>query len=217
MCGIIAAMLSLAIFFASPAMAQEASLQLLESTVTTSKHPVSLWSMWSAKDAAYKKAHPWTKVWAAECKRTGIPCTEKAWKHLKSGTLLTVPAPQVVVAVSPEVAHPEAIALAPIPNTNGLYALVLNGEPVVTEAERIVRAENMRLTEELAKEKVDVHALAVALKIAVTFLLVSLGFVLWLIFRNRNSVIPAESYRLPKGLKTKDVDSYQCPSRGSGG
>ncbi len=213
MCSLIAALLAFVFFFgASPAMAQGTPLQLLESKVATVKHPVSLWSMWNAKDSTYKKANPWTKVWTAECTRTGIPCTEKAWKHLKSGTLLTVPAPQVVVAVSPEVAHPEAIAIVEVPGHQGLYQLVLDGKPVVTEAERTLRAEHVRLTEELAREKSDGHTLVLALRIALTLLLVSLGFICWLILRKQHTMMPAESYQLPKGLKTKDADSYQCPS-----
>lgn len=105
---------------------------LFEQVTLTSSSP-SLARAWSRHDAAYKKAHPFDSVWKLNCERTGIPCTEAAWRtQVKPGTVVYLPAPQLVVLAPPASAVPEAIALVPS-STPGVLS-VAPAAPVVIAA-----------------------------------------------------------------------------------
>ncbi len=117
--------------FAPNLSAAETSL-LMEQVTLTSGNP-SLARHWSRHDAVCKKAHPFNAVWKVNCDRTGIPCTEKAWRtQVQPGTVVYLPAPKLVVLAPRGVTAPEAIALVPS-STEGVLALA-PATPVVIAA-----------------------------------------------------------------------------------
>lgn len=123
--------LLLSLGFATPLLAADASV--LMEQVTLTKVSPSLARAWSRHDMAYKKAHPWKEVWEVNCARTGIPCTESAWRtQVQPGTVVYLPAPTIVVLAPTAGSAPEAIALVPsaIP---GVLAVAPSAPLVIAE------------------------------------------------------------------------------------
>lgn len=105
-----------------PAVASTAPVMLEEFTIT--KESPSLYRAWAKHDHAYKKAHPWTEVWNANCTRANIPCTDRAWRRLAAGGKFYLPAPVIRIEIAGASAAPEALALVPANGTIGMFEIL---------------------------------------------------------------------------------------------
>lgn len=122
---------------------------------TISKESPSLYRAWAKHDHAYKKAHPWTEVWNANCTRANIPCTPKAWRKLAAGGKFYLPAPVVRIEVASTGAAPEVLALTPTASA-GMLAIATNVEaPIVKERQALIKT-NSHLADQLDSYKADV-------------------------------------------------------------
>ena len=147
------ALLSIVCF--APSLSAAETPILMEQVILTSSSP-SLARVWNRHDVAYKKAHPWKEVWEMNCVRTGIPCTEDAWRtQVQPGTVVYLPAPTIVVLATTVGAPPEAIALVPSATPGVLSfapsAPLVIAEQIATSKQLLVEVSKVSALEKTSK------------------------------------------------------------------
>lgn len=96
----------------------------LVTQIVLDHHTHSLARWYEHQDSNYRSTFPWKEFWKKTCDLSHLECTDKKFRHLAKGTILTVPAPLLYVEVPQGVTPPTSLTLTPVEQGSNLLLVV---------------------------------------------------------------------------------------------